>query len=67
MAIGHSVELLTIAIMSDESREKTIAWYYNMILSDWSATITKIIDRCYDWQRDHPEICGGCKRHFRAL
>ena len=48
MAIGHSVELLTISIMSDESREKAIAWYYNMILSDWSATITKIIDCCYD-------------------
>lgn len=47
-SIRHSVELLTFSVMNDETKETAMVRYYNMILSDRSAAITKIIDRCHN-------------------
>ena len=47
-AIRHSVGLMTFSIMDGESKEVAKNRYYNMILEDRAATLTKLIDRCHN-------------------
>ena len=46
--IKHSVDLLTFTIMPGETKEIATNRYYNMILTDKNATITKLLDRCHN-------------------
>ena len=46
--ICRSVSLLTFEIMNGESKEIAKNRYYNMILQDRAATLTKLIDRCHN-------------------
>jgi len=47
-AVRRSVSLLTFMVMDGESKETAKNRYYNMILEDRAATLTKIIDRCHN-------------------
>ena len=44
----HSVELMTFKIMPGETKEVAQNRYYNMILQDRAATLTKLMDRCHN-------------------
>ena len=46
--VKHSVELLTFSVMEGETKEIAKNRYYNMILQDRAATLTKLIDRCHN-------------------
>ncbi len=46
--IRHSVELMTFHVMDGETKETAKNRYYNLILQDRAATITKLIDRCHN-------------------
>ena len=46
--VKHSVELLTFSVMEGETIEIAKNRYYNMILQDRAATLTKLIDRCHN-------------------
>ena len=47
-AIKHSVDLVTFTVMSGETKENAKNRYYNLILTDRAATLTKLIDRCHN-------------------
>ena len=44
----NSVELMTFKIMPGETKEVAQNRYYNMILQDRAATLTKLLDRCHN-------------------
>lgn len=44
----NSVELMTFKIMPGETKEVAQNRYYNMILQDQAATLTKLLDRCHN-------------------
>ena len=44
----HSVELMTFKVMPGETKEVAQNRYYNMILQDRAATLTKLLDRCHN-------------------
>ena len=46
--VQHSVELMTFSVMEGETKEIAKNRYYNMILQDRAATLTKLIDRCHN-------------------
>ena len=46
--IRRSVELMTFHVMDGETKETAKNRYYNLILQDRAATITKLIDRCHN-------------------
>ena len=46
--IRRSVELMTFHMMDGETKETAKNRYYNLILQDRAATITKLIDRCHN-------------------
>ncbi|MBQ6961466.1 MAG: HD domain-containing protein [Clostridia bacterium] len=46
--VRHSVDLMTFQVMSGETKEIAKNRYYNMILKNRAATITKLIDRCHN-------------------
>lgn len=46
--IRRSVELMTFQVMAGETKETAKNRYYNMILQDRAATLTKLIDRCHN-------------------
>ena len=43
--VRHSVDLMTFQVMSGETKEIAKNRYYNMLLKNRAATITKLIDR----------------------
>ncbi len=47
-SVKHSVSLMTFSIMHGETKEVAKNRYYNMILQDRAATLTKLIDRCHN-------------------
>ena len=46
--VRRSVELMTFQVMANETKEIARNRYYNMILQDRAATLTKLIDRCHN-------------------
>jgi len=46
--VRHSVELMTFRIMNGETKETAKNRYYNLILQDRAATLTKLVDRCHN-------------------
>lgn len=46
--VRHSVELMTFQVMTGETKETAMTRYYNLILQDRAATITKLVDRCHN-------------------
>ncbi len=46
--VRHSVDLVTFTVMDGETKETAKVRYYNMILTDRAATLTKLIDRCHN-------------------
>lgn len=46
--IRHSVNLLTFMVMDGESKKIAKNRYYNMILDNRAAVLTKLIDRCHN-------------------
>ncbi len=46
--IRHSVELMTFQMMPGETKETAKTRYYNQLLQDRAATITKLVDRCHN-------------------
>ncbi len=46
--VRHSVGLMTFNIMPGETKETAKVRYYNMILQDRAATLTKLVDRCHN-------------------
>ena len=47
-SVKHSVDLVTFSVMDGETKENAKTRYYNLILTDRAATITKLIDRCHN-------------------
>lgn len=47
-SIRNSVALLTFGIMEGETKETAMIRYYNMISTNRTATLTKLIDRCHN-------------------
>lgn len=46
--VRRGVDLMTFRVMNGETKETAKNRYYNMILKDRVATITKLIDRCHN-------------------
>ncbi len=46
--VRHSVELMTFRVMTGETKEIAKNRYYNLILHDRAATLTKLVDRCHN-------------------
>lgn len=46
--VRHSVDLVTFRIMDGETKENAKTRYYNLILTDRAATLTKLVDRCHN-------------------
>ena len=46
--VRHSVDLVTFTVMDGETKENAKTRYYNLILTDRAATLTKLIDRCHN-------------------
>jgi len=46
--VRHSVELMTFEVMAGETKETAKNRYYNLILQDRAATLTKLIDRSHN-------------------
>ncbi len=46
--VKHSVDLVTFSVMEGETKESAKTRYYNMILTDRAATLTKLVDRCHN-------------------
>ena len=46
--VRHSVELMTFELMAGETKETAKNRYYNLILQDRAATLTKLIDRSHN-------------------
>ncbi len=47
-SVKHSVDLVTFSVMDGETKESAKTRYYNMILTDRAATLTKLVDRCHN-------------------
>ncbi len=47
-SVKHSVDLVTFSIMDGETKDTARTRYYNMILTDRAATLTKLVDRCHN-------------------
>ena len=46
--VRHSVELVTFRAARNETKENALNRYYDLILSDRAAVLTKLIDRCHN-------------------
>ena len=46
--VRHSVELMTFRVMEGEDKEGARNRYYNMLLKDRAAALTKVVDRCHN-------------------
>ena len=46
--VRRSVELMTFEVMAGETKEIAKNRYYNLIMQDRAATLTKLIDRCHN-------------------
>ena len=46
--VRRSVELMTFQVMAGETKETAKTRYYNLLLQDRAATITKLVDRCHN-------------------
>ncbi len=46
--VRSSVELMTFEVMPGETKENAKNRYYNLILQDRAATLTKLLDRCHN-------------------
>ena len=46
--VRHSVALMTFQVMAGENKEAAKNRYYNLILQDRAATLTKLVDRCHN-------------------
>ena len=46
--VRNSVALMTFQVMSGETKDTAKNRYYNLILQDRAATITKLLDRCHN-------------------
>ena len=46
--VRHSVDLVTFRVMNGETKENAKNRYYNLILTDRAATLTKLVDRCHN-------------------
>ncbi len=46
--VRHSVDLMTFRIMDGETKEIAKNRYYNMLIEDREATLTKLVDRCHN-------------------
>ena len=47
-SVKHSVDLVTFSVMDGETKDTARTRYYNMILTDRAATLTKLVDRCHN-------------------
>ena len=47
-SVRHSVELMTFKIMPGETKETAKNRYYNLLLQDRAAALTKLVDRCHN-------------------
>lgn len=46
--VRRSVELMTFQLMAGETKDTAKTRYYNLLLQDRAATITKLVDRCHN-------------------
>jgi GTP pyrophosphokinase len=46
--VRHAVDLMTFRVMEGETKEIAKNRYYNMLLEDRTACMTKLIDRCHN-------------------